>query len=176
MSQTHPRVQGTCASGVDKVRDALVRKFDEGMEDAASFAALVDGSLVIDLWGGWADSARSTPWQQDTIVNMWSSSKAMVAIVVNMLLDRGLIDLRAPVAQYGPEFGQAGKSAITVSQLMSHQAALPDVSIPISLDTLYDWPSMVRALEVEPPWWEPGTLMQYQSITLGHLAGDFYDG
>jgi CubicO group peptidase (beta-lactamase class C family) len=79
---------------------------------------------VVDLWGGWSDEAQTRPWQQDTLVNVWSVTKGVLALAAAMLVDRGQLDYTAPVARYWPEFAQRGKQGITVDQVMSHQAGL----------------------------------------------------
>src|SRR5439155_1712245 len=136
------------------------------------FAATVDGELVVDLWGGYADAARTRPWTRDTIVNVFSTTKAMTALCAHMLVDRGLLDLDAPVARYWPEFAQNGKRALPVHYLLSHRAGLAAIRQPLPTEAFYDWDRMVGALAAETPWWEPGTTSGYHAMTFGYLVGE----
>ena len=122
-----PGIQGACDPRFEQVRDALAANFDAGQEVGASFAATLDGQLVIDLWSGHADAARTRPWTRDTIVNVWSTTKAMTALAAHMLVDRGVIDLDAPVTKYWPEFAAGGKGSIPVHMLLSHRSGLAGV-------------------------------------------------
>src|SRR6185295_2252450 len=121
-------IHGECAPGFEAVREAFAANFDGGLEVGASFAAVRDGKPVVDLWAGHADAERSRPWQRDTIVNVFSTTKAPTALCAHILVDRGLLDVDAPVARYWPEFAQAGKERITTRQLLSHSAGLAGVS------------------------------------------------
>ncbi|HXZ86338.1 MAG TPA: serine hydrolase domain-containing protein, partial [Myxococcota bacterium] len=132
----------------------------------------VDGRPAVDLWGGWADPARSRPWQRDTLVCVFSCTKGMVALCAHLLADRGQLDYDAPVARYWPEFAAAGKAAITVRQLLSHQAGLPLLREPLPPGGIYDWDRVVRALAAEKPHWEPGTAHGYHTLSFGHLVGE----
>ena len=107
-------VEGTCATGFERVRDAFAENFAQGGEVGATVAATVDGKLVVDLWAGHADAARTRPWTRDTIVDIASSTKGSTTICAHRLVDAGLLDLEAPVARYWPEFAQAGQAAIPV--------------------------------------------------------------
>jgi CubicO group peptidase (beta-lactamase class C family) len=165
-------VSGTCAPRFIAVRDAFAANFEAGREVGASFAATVDGTLVVDLWGGYADAARTRPWQRDTIANVFSTTKAMTALCAHMLVDRGLLDLNAPVARYWPEFAQAGKGAMPVHYLLSHRAGLAAVRPALPAEAFYDWQRMVDTLAAEAPWWEPGSASGYHAMTFGYLVGE----
>jgi CubicO group peptidase (beta-lactamase class C family) len=165
-------IQGECDPRFTAVREALAANFDAGREVGASFAATVDGRTVVDLWGGHADAARTRPWERDTIVNVFSTTKAMTALCAHILADRGLLDLDAPVARYWPEFAQAGKESIPVRMLLSHTAGLAAVRQPLGVDVLYDWDRYAGAIAAEAPWWEPGTANGYHAMTFGHLVGE----
>jgi CubicO group peptidase (beta-lactamase class C family) len=165
-------VQGRCARRFAAVRDAFAANFEAGREVGASFAATVDGELVVDLWGGFADGARTRAWTEDTIVNVFSTTKAMTAVCAHMLVDRGLLDLDAPVARYWPEFAAAGKAAIAVRQLLSHTAGLPGVTPRLPTEALFDWTRMTAALAAEAPWWPPGSANGYHAMTYGYLVGE----
>jgi len=165
-------IHGECARGFEGVRDAFASNFDSGSEVGASFAATRNGEFVVDLWAGYADKARSRPWQRDTIVNVYSTTKAITATCAHILVDRGLLDVDAPVAKYWPEFAQAGKERITTRQLLSHSAGLAGVRRPLRVDSYYNWTEMTDALAAETPWWEPGTASGYHAITYGYLVGE----
>jgi len=165
-------IDGQCDSGFAAVRDTFAAAFEAGREVGASFAATVDGRTVVDLWGGHADAARTRPWQRDTIVNVFSTTKAMTALCAHILVERGLIDLDAPVVRYWPEFAAAGKDTIPVRMLLSHTAGLAAIRERISLDTLYDWDRYAAAIAAQAPWWEPGTANGYHAVTFGHLVGE----
>lgn len=167
-----PEVAGDCAPRFAAVREAFAASFARGREVGASFAASVDGRLVVDLWGGFADAARTRPWERDTIVNVFSTTKALTALCAHVCVERGLLELDAPVAAYWPEFAEAGKGAITVRHVLSHQAGLAAVRRPLPPGALYDWDVMTRALAAEEPWWEPGTASGYHALTFGFLVGE----
>jgi CubicO group peptidase (beta-lactamase class C family) len=154
------------------VRDAFAENFAQHGEVGATVAATVDGKLVVDLWAGHADTARTRPWVRDTIVNIASSTKGLTAICAHRLVDRGLLDLQASVATYWPEFAQAGKAAIPVHFLLSHRAGLPAIDAPLPTEALYDWETMTSALARQEPWWEPGTRHGYHAFTFGWLVGE----
>src|SRR5207244_1331679 len=117
-----------------------------GREVGASFAATLNGAFVVDLWAGYADAARTRPWERDTIVNVFSTTKAMTALCAHLLVDRGLLDLDAPVARYWPEFSAAGKGTLPVRFLLSHMAGLAAIRQPLPTEALYDWSQMAQAL------------------------------
>jgi CubicO group peptidase (beta-lactamase class C family) len=165
-------IEGQCAPRFAKVKDAFAKNFAVEGEVGASFAATVDGELVVDLWGGSADAAGSRPWRRDTIANVWSTTKAMNALCAHMLVDRGLLDLDAPVARYWPEFAAAGKARLPVRYVLSHQAGLAGLSEPLPAEALLDWPRMARALAAQAPLWEPGSRSGYHALTIGFLVGE----
>src|SRR6185369_832652 len=154
-------IHGDCAPGFEAVREAFEANFNAGREVGASFAATRNGEPIVDLWGGHADAARSRTWERDTIVNVFSTTKAMTALCAHMLVDRGLLDVDAPVARYWPEFAAAGKADITPRHLLSHTAGLAAIRKRLTREAFYDWPAMTAALADETPWWEPGTANGY---------------
>lgn len=164
-------VHGDCDEAFGAVRDAFAANFDAGTELGASVAVTVDGEPVVDLWAGSAD-ASGRPWEHDTIVNVYSTTKTMAATCVLMLADRGEIDLEAPVATYWPEFAANGKEAVTVGHVMGHTAGLPGFDPPIDATTLYDWDAVCANLAAQRPWWEPGTASGYHAVTQGFLQGE----
>ncbi|HUI25002.1 MAG TPA: serine hydrolase domain-containing protein, partial [Candidatus Kryptonia bacterium] len=121
---------------------------------------------------GFADAARTRPWQRDTIVNVYSTTKGMTAICANRLVEQGRLDLDAPVARYWPEFAQAGKDKLPVRYLLTHQAGLAAISVPVPSEKRYDWDFMTSALAAQSPWWEPGTQHGYHALTFGYLVGE----
>jgi len=163
---------GTCQPRFDAVREAFAANFAAGREVGATFAATLGGELVVDLWAGDADAARTRPWAQDTIVNVFSTTKAVTALCAHMLVDRGLLDVDAPVARYWPEFAAHGKEAITPRHLLSHTAGLAAIRKRLTREAFYDWPAMTAALADETPWWEPGTANGYHALTYGYLVGE----
>jgi CubicO group peptidase (beta-lactamase class C family) len=165
-------VHGVCDSQFTAVRDALSDNFSRFGEVGASLSVMVDGRMVVDIWAGHADAARTRPWERDTIVNAWSTTKGIVATCAHRLADQGRLDLDAPVAQYWPEFAQAGKSQIPVRYLLSHQAGLPAIRKQLPLGAAYDWDRMTSALAEEAPWWEPGAKHGYHAFTYGWLIGE----
>ena len=167
-----PKVQGTCPPKFAAIREAFAANFEAGREVGASFAVTIDGEPVVDLWGGTADAAGTRPWTEDTIVNVFSTTKAMTALCAHMLVDRGLLDLDAPVVRYWPEFAAGGKATIPVRQLMSHTSGLAGVTPKLPLEALYDWTRMVDVLAAETPWWKPGTQSGYHAMTYGYLVGE----
>jgi CubicO group peptidase (beta-lactamase class C family) len=163
---------GRCDSRLRGVREAFAENFTRHGEVGAAVAVTVDGKLVVDLWGGYADAARTRPWTRDTIVNVASATKGVTAICAHRLADRGLLDLDAPVVTYWPEFAQAGKSAIPVHLLLSHRAGLPAIDAPLPAEAIYDWDVMTSALAAQAPWWEPGAQHGYHAFTFGWLVGE----
>ncbi len=169
---THTTVGGFVQDRFAGVRDAFRANLDSGADLGASFAATVEGETVVDLWGGWADEARTRPWEKDTLVNVYSTTKTMTALTALLLADRGELDFDAPVARYWPEFAQNGKSAVKVSHLMSHSAGLSGWKEPISKEDLYDWDKVTALLAGQAPYWEPGTKPGYHALTQGYLVGE----
>jgi CubicO group peptidase (beta-lactamase class C family) len=164
-------IQGTCAPEFEAVRAAFAGNFDQGLEIGASACITVDGETVVDLWAGDADE-DGRPWERDTIVNVWSTTKTMAATVLLILADRGDLDLDAPVARYWPEFAANGKEAVTTAQIMGHTAGLPGFDPAIDPITLYDQDALATNLAAQAPWWEPGTVSGYHAITQGFLEAE----
>ncbi|MGW7202305.1 serine hydrolase domain-containing protein [Streptomyces sp. NPDC054837] len=172
MSEHGARVQGHCDERFAAVRVAFEENFRERDELGAAVAVTVGGRTVVDLWGGWADAARTRAWERDTLVNVWSTSKGPVALCAHILADRGLLDFDAPVAAYWPEFAAAGKEKVLVRHLLSHRAGLSGPREPHSLEQLYDWEFTTRRLAGTEPWWEPGSRSGYHALTYGFLVGE----
>jgi CubicO group peptidase (beta-lactamase class C family) len=166
------KIHGHCDNKFAPVKKAFASNFEAGLEVGASFAATVDGKFVVDIWGGYADEAQTRPWQRDTIVCVFSTTKVMTAICALMLIDRSLLDPDAPVARYWPEFAQSGKESILVRHILSHTAGLPAFDTLLPLETACDWDKVVSLLAAQKPWWEPGKDWGYHAITWGFLVGE----
>ena len=165
-------IEGTCDSRFEQVREAFAENFVSRRETGASISIALDGRMVVDLWGGWADKARTRPWTRDTIVNVYSTTKGLTAICAHRLAAEGRLDLDTPVAKHWPEFGANGKQRIAVRALLNHRAGLPAIRKPLVPEDLYDWQTMTDALAAEEPWWEPGTKHGYHALTFGYLVGE----
>lgn len=163
---------GYCDPRFARLREAFAQNFAHGDEIGAAVALSVEGKIVADLWGGFADRGRTRLWQPDTIVNVWSTGKGLVALCAHHLADRGLLDFDSAVTRYWPEFGAAGKERITVAMLLDHSAGLPAVGTVLAEETIYDWEAMARLLAAHVPWWEPGTRHGYHALTFGWLVGE----
>ncbi len=165
-------IYGTCKPGFEAVQEAFEANFDEGLEVGAAAAVTLDGEFVVDIWGGDADT-DGTPWQRDTIVNVYSTTKTMAATCMLMLADRGELDFDAPVAQYWPEFAQNGKEGVLVSHVMAHTAGVPGFDPPLTdVEQLYDLEAVAANLAAQAPWWEPGAASGYHAISQGSLQSE----
>ena len=170
-------VLGSCDPAFDAVRDVFAELFVRHPRGArpelgAAVCVEVDGRRVVDLWGGWADVARTRAWQPDTLACVCSCTKGMTAIAVHRLAERGLVDFDAPVATYWPEFAAAGKSGVTVRHLLTHSAGLPRLREALPPGGIYDWATVAAAFAAEEPFWEPGTAHGYHTLSFGHLNGE----
>jgi CubicO group peptidase (beta-lactamase class C family) len=165
-------VQGVCDEKFAEVAREFEKNFDQRGDVGACFALTVEGETVVDIWGGHADSNRSQPWQEGTLVNLYSTTKTMTFLVCLMLADQGRLDFEAPVAKYWPEFGQNGKQNVLVKHVLSHTAGLPGFSRALQPQELYDWQFTVDDLAAQQPWWEPGDGSGYHALTQGQLLGE----
>jgi CubicO group peptidase (beta-lactamase class C family) len=165
-------VHGTCDSRFEGVRETLAKSLEAGTDVGASVAVLVEGEPVVDIWGGFADEARTRPWERDTITNVWSTTKTMTFLCALMLADRGQLDFHAPVARYWPEFAAGGKETVEVRHLMAHSAGLSGWTAHIEPEDLADWEKCTSLLAAQEPWWEPGTASGYHALTQGYLIGE----
>jgi len=130
-------VHGECDPRFTRVRDAFVKNFELHDEVGAAASIVVDGKCVVDIWAGHADQAKSKPWNRDTIVNVWSTTKGLCAMAAHRLADQGKLDLDAPVAKYWPEFAQAGKGSIPVTALLNHQAGMAAIRAPLKHEDIF---------------------------------------
>jgi CubicO group peptidase (beta-lactamase class C family) len=168
----HTRIFGSCEGRFAGVREALERNFRDHGELGAAVAIELHGEPVVDVWAGWADEAQTRPWERDTMVDVFSIGKSMVALCVLLLVERGQAHLDAPVADHWPEFAVHGKGDVTLRMLLSHRAGLPAIRRQLGDPDIYDWTLMTSALASEEPWWEPGTTHGYHVNTFGFLVGE----
>jgi CubicO group peptidase (beta-lactamase class C family) len=163
---------GHCSSGFETVREAFLQNFRDGLEVGAATSVVIEGETVVDLWAGYADANRDRPWNRDTIVHVMSTTKGITALIAHRLVERGLLDLDAPVAQYWPEFAQNGKASLPVRYLLTHQAGLPALDAWQPSGTLQNWAAMTDLLARQQPLWEPGSAFGYHAVTFGFLVGE----
>lgn len=167
---------GTVHGFADERFAALRERFEaniaSGGDLGASVCVTLEGETVVDLWGGWADEAQARPWQNDTIVNVYSSTKTVTALTALMLADRGELDYDAPVARYWPEFAANGKADMKVWHLMTHTSGLPGWTETMSRDDVYDWKISTDRLAAQAPYWKDGEKRGYHALTQGYLVGE----
>ncbi|MCB2107766.1 MAG: beta-lactamase family protein [Rhodobacteraceae bacterium] len=169
-----PQLFGRYDPAFQMVADAFERNFlarGEAGDVGASCAVMIDGEMVVDLWGGYSDVATGRVWDKDTLCCCWSVSKTIGAVLTLMHIDRGQLDLDAPVARYWPAFGQNGKEKILVRHILDHRAALTYVDADLKVGDIYDWDTMIAALESSAPNWPPGEKSAYLNMTHGYLTG-----
>jgi len=172
MDRTAVTVHGSCDPAFERVRDAFILNFAERGEPGAAITVYRQGKPVVDLWGGVADARSGAPWRQNTLAAAFSISKAFTATLGHMAVERGLVDLDAPVACYWPEFAANGKVGILVRQLFTHQAGLVYVDEELQPGEAYDWERMTRALAAQKCVFPPGVTPIYHSLTFGYLIGE----
>jgi CubicO group peptidase (beta-lactamase class C family) len=165
-------LQGTCDDRFTAVRTLLQDNVDSGEELGASLVVDVDGERVVDLWGGFRDEQRTTPWDERTITNVWSTTKTVTALAALVLVDRGELDVHAPVARYWPEFAANGKDGVLVRHLLAHTSGVSGLEQPAAVEDLYDWDKSTARYAAQAPWWEPGTAAGYHAGNYGHLIGE----
>jgi CubicO group peptidase (beta-lactamase class C family) len=165
-------IAGTCAPGFEAVRAAFAANFAERGEVGAAVCVIRRGEVVVDLWGGWADEARTRVWQPDTLVNVYSVGKAVLAALALQVVDGGTLALDTRIADVWPEFASGGKSGATVRHALCHQAGVPAIRGRILTDDdLWDWETMTAAVAATEAWFEPGSRHVYHTNTFGHLVG-----
>ena len=166
--ETHGRFDEKFKSIVD----CYENQFELGLDIGSSLAITYEGEMVVDIWAGSRDRTQSLPWEENTIVNVFSSTKNATSLAAYVLADRGQLDFFAPVAEYWPEFAQKGKENILVSHIMSHSSGLPGWDVPVAGEDLYDPDKVAALFETQEPWWEPGTALGYHAISIGNLMGE----
>jgi CubicO group peptidase (beta-lactamase class C family) len=172
MAAGEPR--GVCPEHLHQVREAFEANFSEGLELGARFALAIEGEIVVDLIGGWADRARSRPFTEDTLTPVFSTTKAMASVMIAWLVGAGRLDYDERVADIWPEFAAAGKGAITVGQALSHQGGLPGFAEAMDSAAWFDWNLIATKLAAMAPLWPPGTASGYHPVTFGYLAGEIF--
>jgi CubicO group peptidase (beta-lactamase class C family) len=165
-------IDGWCAPGFEPVRDAFEANFTQRGEVGAAVHVIVAGRVVVDLVGGWADEGRTRPWRHDTIVDVYSVGKAVLALLALQLVDEGRLALDQPVAEVWPEFASGGKAGATVAHALSHRAGVPAIRTLLTDEDLFDWDRMTGALADTEAWWVPGQRLAYHTNTYGHLVGE----
>lgn len=165
-------IAGTTDPRFAPVREAFAANFASGLEHGGGIAVMLGGKPVVELWGGHADAAKTRAWQWDTLINVWSCTKGVVALAIAMLVERGRLDYAGPIARWWPEFAAGGKEKITLDLVMSHQAGLNGLSVPMDEAGLLAWDPYVQALAAMPPLWKPGSRAIYHALSYGHLAGE----
>ncbi|HTY49560.1 MAG TPA: serine hydrolase domain-containing protein [Steroidobacteraceae bacterium] len=165
-------LNGRCDPRFGSVLEAFIENYRREDEVGSAVCVLVDGRTVVDLWGGWRDGARTREWQHDTIVCMMSVAKGITGMAFSLLVDRGWVDIDAPVARYWPEFAAAGKERLPVRFVLDHRAGLPIVAEPLWPGAIYDHAAICGALARQAPLWEPGTVAAYHVHTQGYLLGE----
>ena len=166
------QIQGHFELKFEAVREAFAALFDDPQERGAAVCIQIGGETVVDLWAGTADKDGAEAWHSDTILNLFSCTKPFAAVAALQLVDEGKLRLDEPVARLWPEFAEAGKAAITLRQLLCHQAGLPALHHMLPAEALYDWTVMTDALAAEQPWWTPGQGHGYAALTYGWLVGE----
>lgn len=167
-------IHGHCAPGFRALRDEFAANFTEDREIGARFALAVEGQIVADLWAGYADRGKSRPFDARTLTPVFSTTKAVAALMIARLVDQGRLAYDQPVAQIWPAFAQAGKGAITVEQLLSHQAGLCGLTEPMDPALWFDWDAICDRLAAMAPLWPPGSASGYHPVTFGHLVGEIH--
>lgn len=156
------------------MREAFRQNFVQRGEVGAAVAAWVDGELVVNLWGGWADAAGTRPWRVDTLATVLSGTKGLTSTCVHQLVERGELDLQAPVARYWPEFARAGKEAVTVAMVLSHRSGVIGPRTRMHWTQVTDWDLVCDRLAAAQPWWQPGTAQGYHMTTFGFSLGEVF--
>ncbi|WP_431236668.1 serine hydrolase domain-containing protein [Mycolicibacterium aichiense] len=168
----HIPIGGACAAGFGAVRDAFEANFTSRAEVGAAVAVWVDGDLVVNLWGGYADARRRRRWREDTLASVFSGTKGLTSTCVHLLADRGELDLHAPVARYWPEFASNGKQDITIAAVLGHRSGVIGPRTRMHWSDTTDWDRVCADLAAAEPWWPPGTAQGYHMVSFGFILGE----
>lgn len=171
-------VSGTFSPGFEPLAAQFAQHFSEGLEVGAGLCVYHRGEVVVDLWGGLADRASAAPWTADSLIVVFSATKGVAAMALNLAAERGRFVWDRPVAEYWPAFAQAGKERITVRQLFNHRAGLANIAAPLTLAQLCDpeqAEAVRRILAAQPPAWAPGTDQAYHAVSFGLYADAFFE-
>ena len=164
--------KGICTPEFESVKHAFESIFDDPQERGGGLCVKIGDETVIDVWAGSSDLEGTKPWDKDTLVNTFCTVKPFAAVAALMLVEEGKLELDIPVAHYWPEFAQAGKGEVTLRHVLSHTSGLPALRFPDHNPRMYDWEHMVKVLEAEPLWWQPGTEIGYGTTTYGWILGE----
>ena len=167
-------IRGVCPDAFHAVREAFAANFAEGGELGARFALAIEGEVAVDLMAGWADRDQTRPFAEDTLTAVFSTTKAMAAMMIARIVDLGMLDYDQPVADLWPEFAAAGKGAVTIAQALSHQAGLPGFAEPMAPADWFDHALIAGKLAAMTPMWPPGSASGYHPVTFGYLAGEIF--
>lgn len=174
MAKTIDAVQGHVAPGFEEVREVFARHLEQGIEKGAAISVVIEGEPVINLWAGTRDRNGELPWQENTLANIFSTTKAVTALCVQRAIDQGLIDLQREVRYYWPDFNRPDKRDILVAWFLNHRAGLPAITAPLPDQALFDWQWMTQSLVEQTPWWTPGSQHGYHPVTWGWLVGEVF--
>jgi CubicO group peptidase (beta-lactamase class C family) len=167
-------ISGIAPARFGAVKDVFARSFADGEELGARFTLVEAGETVLDIWAGHADRKRSRPWDARTLAPIFSTTKAVGALMIARLVDQGRLDYRQTVASVWPEYGQAGKAEVTVEQAISHQDGLPGFPEPMDPGLWADWEAICERLAAMPPMWPPGAASGYHPVTIGYVVGEIF--
>lgn len=165
-------IEGQVSAGFEAVREAFAENFSQRHELGGACCVYHRGEKVVDLWGGVRNKATGEPWQEDTMVVVWSATKGLAAMTLAIAHSRGWLDYEEYVCTYWPEFAQQGKERITVRQLLAHQAGLFAFDEPVDRNVVADLDRLAVVLARQKPAWEPGTRQAYHALTLGFYEGE----
>jgi CubicO group peptidase (beta-lactamase class C family) len=171
---TDIRFEGETAAGFEPVAEAFranFRRQDDYRETGAALAVYWRGRRVVHLWGGEREP-DGAGWTSDTLVNVWSATKGLMAAVMARLVERGLVDYEAPVARYWPQFAENGKADIRVIDVLSHRSGLNGFRAPTTIEEFPDWELLTTRLAAQAPFWPPRSHASYHAMTYGFLAGE----
>lgn len=165
-------IQGYLDPRFSSLRGLFQCFLDSGEELGASICVNIDGENVVDIWGGSIDADQDSPWEKNTVSNVFSTTKPISALICLVLSSRKQLDLDEAVCTYWPEFGGNGKGAITIRQIISHTSGISGWEVPVTIDELCtNFEGSATRLAEQEPWWEPGAASGYHSLTMGFLVG-----
>jgi CubicO group peptidase (beta-lactamase class C family) len=167
-------IHGFSPARLAAVSDAFAANFAEGLELGARFTLVEAGEVVLDLWAGSADRKGAVAWDEATLAPVFSTTKAIGALMIARLVDAAKLDYGQTVASVWPEFAQAGKAAVTVEQAISHQAGLPGFPEPMDPGLWVDWDAICAKLAAMAPMWPPGSASGYHPVTAGYIVGEIF--
>lgn len=167
-------ISGFAPARFSGVKDLFAASFTAGEELGARFTLVEAGEVVLDLWGGFADRKRTAPWNERTLAAVFSTTKAVAALMIARLVDAGKLDYGQTVASVWPEFAQAGKGSVTIEQAISHQAGLPGFPDPMDPGLWVDWDAICAKLAAMAPMWPPGSASGYHPVTVGYVVGEIF--